>query len=94
MIGTMLWNVVLVVSQTAIVVLGGSISYFAFKAYNRTANPALRALSIGFGIVTVGAVSAGVLHHGLNVGLQAGIAINSVLTAVGFAVVTYSLYVE
>lgn len=94
MMESILWDVILVVSQTAIVVLGGSISYFAYKAYNRTANPALRALSIGFGIVTVGAVSAGVLHHLLSVQLEAGIAINSVLTAVGFAVVTYSLYVE
>lgn len=94
MMDTILWNVVLVVSQTAIVILGGSISYFAFKAYNRTANPALRALSIGFGVVTVGAVAGGVLHHLFDVELAAGIAINSVLTAIGFAVVTYSLYVE
>ncbi|WP_119814067.1 DUF7521 family protein [Halalkaliarchaeum desulfuricum] len=94
MIESILWDVILVVSQTAIVVLGGSISYFAYKAYNRTANPALRALSIGFAIVTIGAVSAGVLHHLLNIGLEAGIAINSILTAIGFAVVTYSLYVE
>ncbi|MDR5671915.1 putative membrane protein [Halalkaliarchaeum sp. AArc-CO] len=91
---SILWDVILVVSQTAIVVLGGSISYFAYKAYNRTANPALRALSIGFAIVTIGAVSAGVLHHLFKVELEAGIAINSILTAIGFAVVTYSLYVE
>lgn len=94
MMESILWDVVLVVSQTAIVILGGSISYFAYKAYNRTANPALRALSIGFGIVTIGAVSAGILHHLLGVELAAGVAINSVLTALGFAVVTYSLYVE
>lgn len=94
MTDTLLWDILIVVSKTAIVVLGGSISYFAYKAYNRTANPALRALAIGFAIVTIGAMTGGLIHQFLGIDLAVGVAINSVLTALGFAVVTYSLYVE
>ncbi|OYR80772.1 hypothetical protein DJ71_14370 [Halorubrum sp. E3] len=75
-------------------VLGGSIPYCALRAYGRTGNPSLRALAIGFGIVTVGALIGGVSHQIIGSTLAVGIAINSLLTAVGFGVVVYSLIVE
>jgi heme/copper-type cytochrome/quinol oxidase subunit 3 len=80
--------------KTAILLLGGLITYFAFKAYRRTRHPSLRALAIGFGVVTLGALLAGLAHQLFGVGITTGVLINSLLTAVGFAVITYSLYAD
>ncbi|KDS91670.1 hypothetical protein FK85_20765 [Halorubrum saccharovorum] len=87
-------NLFVIVAKTAILVLGGSITYYALRAYGRTGNPSLRALGIGFGIVTVGALIGGVSHQIIGSSLAVGIAINSLLTAVGFGVIVYSLTVE
>lgn len=87
-------NLFVIVAKTAILVLGGSITYYALRAYGRTGNPSLRALGIGFGIVTVGALIGGVSHQIIGSSLAVGIAINSLLTAIGFGVIVYSLTVE
>jgi hypothetical protein len=80
--------------KTLTLVLGGLITYFAFKAYRRTGAPALRALSVGFGVVTLGALTAGVLDQVVTAGRESALLAESALTAVGFAVIVYSLYVE
>jgi len=87
-------NLFIIVAKTAILVLGGSITYYALRAYGRTGNRSLRALGIGFGVVTVGALIGGVSHQIIGSSLAVGIAINSLLTAIGFAVIVYSLTVE
>ncbi|EMA66477.1 hypothetical protein C461_10568 [Halorubrum aidingense JCM 13560] len=87
-------DLLIIVAKTAILLLGGSITYYALRAYGRTGDPSLRALSIGFGIVTVGALIGGVSHQIIGTDLAVGIAIDSLLTAVGFGVIVYSLYVE
>ena len=87
-------NIIIIVAKTAILLLGGSITYYALRAYNRTGERSLWALGVGFGIVTVGALIGGVSHQIIGTDLAVGIAINSVLTAIGFAVIVYSLYVE
>ncbi|SEH47432.1 hypothetical protein SAMN05192561_102280 [Halopenitus malekzadehii] len=87
-------NLLIIAAKTAILLLGGSITYYAGRAYRRTGDPSLRALSIGFGVVTVGAMLGGISHQVLNLDLAIGIAINSVLTAFGFGVIVYSLYIE
>lgn len=84
----------IIVMKTIILLLGGLISYLSYKAYRRTKTPALRALAIGFGIVTLGALFAGVAHQLLGVSLTMGVFINSILTMIGFVIITYSLYVE
>jgi len=94
----------IVVSKTVILILGSLITYLSWKAYRRTAAPALRSLAIGFGVVTAGAILAGaidLLVGSGDVGLELvesslllGVLVNSVLTAIGFAVITYSLYAE
>ena len=80
--------------MAAILVLGGAITYFAYKAYRRTGDPSLRGLIIGFGFVTLGALFGGIAHQLLEVGLDVGIVINAGLTAVGFSIITYSLFIE
>jgi len=81
--------------KTLSLVMGGLITYFAYRAYRRTAAPALRALAVGFGVVTIGALLAGAVD--LVPQLQnrsIALLIDSALTTVGFGVILYSLYVE
>jgi divalent metal cation (Fe/Co/Zn/Cd) transporter len=80
--------------KTVTLVLGGLVTYFALKAYRRTGSPALRALTIGFAIVTLGAFLAGIADQIVGVDRTLVLVIESALTAVGFGVITYSLYVD
>ena len=84
----------IVVLKTGILLFGGLITYFSLKAYRRTGSPALRALGIGFAIITFGSALAGVSDVFFDVDLATGVLIDALLTFVGFGVITYSLYVE
>ncbi|MFC7204175.1 hypothetical protein ACFQJC_11670 [Haloferax namakaokahaiae] len=84
----------IIIVKTGILILGSLITYFSFKAYRRTGSSALRALALGFGIVTFGALLAGAFDMLLSIDLATGVLIDAVLTFIGFAVITYSLYVE
>ncbi|MBX0297370.1 DUF7521 family protein [Haloarcula nitratireducens] len=91
----MTWvDTAIIVVKTVILLLGGGITYIAYKAYRRTEAPSLRVLGVGFGIITLGALLAGIANQVLSVSLEMGVLINSLLVAVGFAVVLYSLYLE
>jgi len=86
--------------KTLTLVMGGLITYFAYKAYRRTDADALGALALGFAVVTVGALVAGVVDQLLGgpVGpvppREFALLIESALTAAGFGVILYSLYAE
>jgi hypothetical protein len=80
--------------KTGILICGGLITYFSYKAYTNTGERSLRALAAGFGVITFGALLAGVLDTILNVSLAFGVLVDAVLTLVGFAIITYSLYSE
>lgn len=91
----MMWiGIAIVVVKTVILLLGSGITYIAYKAYQRTGAPSLRALSLGFGVITLGVLFAGIANQILSVSLEAGILINSLLVAVGFGIIMYSLYPE
>lgn len=80
--------------KTVILLLGSGVTYIAYKAYRRTGTESLRVLALGFGIITLGALLAGIAHQLFGVSFEAGILINSLLVAVGLAVILYSLYLE
>lgn len=80
--------------KTVTLVLGGSITYLAYKAYRRTDSPALRSLTAGFGLVTVGALLAGAVDQLAGLPTDVALVVESALTAVGFGVIVYSLYVD
>ncbi|EJN56976.1 DUF7521 family protein [Halogranum rubrum] len=84
----------IVVVKTIILLLGSGITYIAYKAYRRTGAPSLRALGVGFGTITLGALLAGIADQVLSVSLEVGVLINSILVAIGFAIVMFSLYLE
>ncbi|WP_227377010.1 DUF7521 family protein [Haladaptatus halobius] len=83
-----------IVLKTLTLVLGGVITYFALKAYRRTGSPALRSLAIGFGVVTLGAILAGLADQVFTVNRDFVLVIESALTVIGFAAIAYSLYAE
>lgn len=85
-------TMLVVALKTLTLVLGGLITYFAVQAYRRTGAPALRALAIGFGIVTFGALLAGVIDYPLALGTSYTLIVDSALTTIGFAVIFYSVY--
>lgn len=80
--------------KTLTLALGGLITYFSWKAYRRTGARALRALAIGFGVVTLGSLLAGAVDQLVAVDASYALVVESALTAVGFAVIVYSLYVD
>lgn len=79
-------------AKTVTLVLGGLITYLTAKAYRRTGAPSLRALAIGFGIITLGGALAGVGDLAGVIDLQTSVLVQSIVTAIGFGVITYSLY--
>lgn len=87
--------ILLTALKTITLLIGATITFFSYRAYRRTNVPALRALTIGFGIVTLGSLLAGVVDRFIaDLGRESAIVVESALTAVGFAVILYSLYVE
>jgi hypothetical protein len=82
------------VIKFVILLLGGGITYIAFKAYRRTGEDSLRVLGIGFGVITLGALLTGVANQFFSVSLELGVLINSVFVALGLAVIMYSLNIQ
>lgn len=78
--------------KTLTLVLGGLITYLAYKSYRRTRSRSLGALTLGFAIITLGAFMGGVVDQFLDAGFQFGLLIESGLIATGFLVIVYSLY--
>lgn len=80
--------------KTIILLVGGVVTYLAYKAYRRTRDSSLRALSAGFGLITIGVLLAGFTFEILGVPLGVGVLIESLFVLAGFLVITYSLRVR
>ncbi|GAB3682535.1 hypothetical protein GCM10028857_08590 [Salinarchaeum chitinilyticum] len=83
-----------VAANTVTLVFGSAIVFLAYRAYTRTGSRALRALSAGLGLVTLGTLFGGSLHQLTAASLLQSIAVQSTFTALGFVVLAYSLFVE
>jgi divalent metal cation (Fe/Co/Zn/Cd) transporter len=83
-----------IILKTLTLVLGGVITFYSYRAYRRTASRALRALALGFGLVTLGALLAGIVDQLIAVDPNIALVVESLFTTVGFAIILYSLYVE
>lgn len=81
-----------IATNTVTLVCGGLVTYLAARAYRRTGSPALGALALGLGFVTIGALVAGLLHQLVGLDFETGVSVQSAFTAVGFAILAYSLY--
>lgn len=80
--------------KTLTLLLGGSITFYAFQAYRRTESDALRTLAFGFGAVTLGAIVAGIVDQLLPLDPSLALVVESLFTTIGFAIILYSLYIE
>lgn len=85
---------IVIALKTLTLVLGGLITFYAYKAYRRTGSRPLRALTIGFGVITLGAILAGAVDQLLSFPTSTALVAESALNAVGFAVILYSLFVD
>jgi hypothetical protein len=101
---------ILVALKTITLLLGALITYFSWKAYRRSQLEALWYLAVGFGIVTAGILIAGVFDQlfrlnllspsvlpgglGTQAVVDTALAFESAVTALGFAVIVYSLYTD
>ena len=83
----------LAIVKTLILLIGGLVSYLAYKAHRRTGSESLRLLSIGFGLVVVGVFLAGVTFELVGVPLGVGVLIESLFGLAGLAIIAYSLRV-
>ncbi len=83
---------ILTVLKLLTLVLGGLITYYAFKAYRRTGARALGALSVGFGTITAGGLVAGVIDQVTAFDINVALIVEGAFTVVGFAIILYSLY--
>lgn len=86
--------VLLVAAKTVTLACGLALTWLTYRAYRRTAAPAMRALWIGISFVTTGALLAGGVHQLLGVPLMESTIVQSLFTASGFSLLTYSLYTE
>jgi hypothetical protein len=82
------------ITKTLILIMGGVITYFAFKAFRRTKSQSLGALALGFGVITVGTFLAGVIADVFGQPFAVGVLVESLLVLVGFVIIAYSLYVQ
>lgn len=85
-------TIVIIGLKMLTLILGGSIVYFAFKAYKRTEDNSLMALSLGFVIITVGFLLAGLIDQVLPLERNIALIIESIFTTIGFGGILYSLY--
>lgn len=84
----------LTAAKTVTALFGGTLTLLSVRAFRRTGSPALRALAGGIGLVTAGVVVGGVFHQVLALSLRTSVTLQSVFTALGFGVLTYSLYTD
>ncbi|MFC4987899.1 MULTISPECIES: DUF7521 family protein [Saliphagus] len=81
----------LIVVKTLMVVMGGTVTYFAYKAFRRTRSGPLGLLAAGFALVTVGGALGGFAYELLDVSLAFGVLVEGLFVLAGFSLIAYSL---
>ena len=78
--------------KSLIGVLGLLLAYLSIKAYRKSKSKNMLFLSIGFGIITVGSILAGLSFEFLGFSLLQVNIVESLMILVGFIMVLYSVY--
>lgn len=81
----------IVSANTVTLVVGGSVTLLAFRAYRRTGSRSLQALTVGLSCITAGTLLGGLLHQAGFASLLGGITVQSGFTALGFLLLGWSL---
>ena len=72
--------------------LGAFIVYLAYRGYKRNASKPLLFVALGFALITAGTLLEGLMFVILGSDILAAIAIEGVLTVIGFVAIIYSIY--
>ena len=83
--------IALLVVKGLMLVAGGSVFYYAVKAYRRTEDKSLGYLAGGFGLVLFGSALGGLAYELLDTVLAVGVIIESIFVLFGFLLIAYSL---
>lgn len=83
----------IVAIKTLNLILGGLVTFYAVRAYREHPSTTMWAFSIGFGLITFGALVSGVLDLVFPIGFQQAIVVEGLFVAGGFVAILYSLYV-
>lgn len=75
------------------VVLGGLITYYAYRAYRRSRSTPIGAVAVGFALITVGGVIGGAIDLLSAMPTTDAIVAQDVFVAAGFLAILYSLFV-
>jgi len=78
--------------KIALVVLGGVVVYLSGRAWRRQKSSAMFFLSVGFALISAGAVAAGILFEFLSYGLEEVSIIEGIVQILGFGLIIYSIY--
>lgn len=84
----------LTASHAASLAFSGAIAYFAYRAYRRDKSAPMRALVIGFGIISVGLLFGGGADWLTGLDFQMSVTLQSIFTTIGLAFLFYSLFVD
>jgi len=72
--------------------LGAFIVYLAYRGYRRNASKPLLFVALGFAFITAGTLLEGLIFVVLGSDILSAIAIDGVLTVIGFVAIIYSIY--
>ena len=86
-----LLQIVFLVVKALMVVAGGSVVYYATKAYRRTRDESLGYLAAGFAVLLLGSILGGLVYEFLRTPLIIGVIIESCFVLTGFLLIAYSL---
>ncbi len=80
------------VTKIIALLLGAYIVYLAYRGYRRNASKPLLYVALGFGLITLGTLLEGVLFVIVQSDILTATATGTVVTAIGFLVMIYSIY--
>jgi len=83
---------ILRVVRIVTLILAGIVAYLAAKSYRRGGGRIMLYLSLGFSLIALGALLSGVFFEFFAFQIEESYAVESVLIALGLAVIVYSVY--
>jgi hypothetical protein len=86
------YHYALVFVRLIVVLLGSVLVYLSLKAQHRNGSNGWFFLSIGFALITIGAVAAGVLFEFFTFDIFGALTIESILTTLGLISIIASIY--
>jgi hypothetical protein len=85
-------DILLLLSEVAIVAMGGVLVYVSARAYRRNKSRSMLAMSVGFAIIVLGSLIEEVSLEVLGYQLVEAHTLENVAVAVGLVILVYSIY--